>query len=103
MWDELYRRRRAFISSFLVLIPGSVLAGIVTEALLPGALGFFLVAAAGLAFYLWSGRRLARWPCPRCGRYFSVLDMQNRYWPLVSSCRHCGLEIGSGEIKPPAA
>ncbi len=89
-WAEFHRRRRAFVLSVLVL-PGAVLAGAMFERVGLGFAAFLVVGALGLALYYRNGTRLALWPCPRCVQPFSVPTSLGRHWPLVDTCRHCGL------------
>lgn len=88
VWAELRARRTAYLVSMLGL-PGAVLAAMLLERWLP--LSFMVPMAAALASYVATGKRLSRWPCPRCGESFSARQGAGRTIPLPGACVHCGL------------
>ncbi|HEX6038583.1 hypothetical protein [Longimicrobium sp.] len=90
LWSGLRARRVAYVASMLG-IPATVPAAMLLSRWIAAPLHFVIPAAAALAVYVAMGKRLIRWPCPRCGRSFSARQDAGRTIPLPSACVHCGL------------
>jgi hypothetical protein len=94
-WQELRRRRKQFWMAFLLFIPFMMVIGGVSQIVqqsLSGRLAEGFFAIAGISYtglIIWLSFRLAYWPCPRCGRPFSL-----SWWrraAMNDRCLHCDL------------
>lgn len=91
-WKHFYLLRALYIASALVVVPGSVIIGIIFEAY--GLVPFLGTMAIGAIAYHHFGTKLVHWACPRCGGTFSSKPHLGRRIPLVEHCVHCGLGVG---------
>lgn len=71
LWAGLRARRVAYVASLLGL-PAGLPVVVLLSRWLAAPLYFVIPMAAAMAVYVAMGRRLIRWPCPRCGQSFSV-------------------------------
>jgi hypothetical protein len=95
-WQELRRRQRLAIISFIAFFPIAFCSGMLSEYfyrewifIAGGALSFALMFASGIYYQTFT--------CPRCDHWFFVA-----LWPRFSwrwlfgrACAHCGLHMFS--------
>src|SRR5262245_57253754 len=73
-WDEYRRRRLLFWFSAIGCLPGVFVIGFPLVKLFRSDVPAYIVALLWLGFLAIANTRMIRFPCPRCGRLFLVLD-----------------------------
>jgi hypothetical protein len=86
-WKEYRRRRNLWIAIFLGYVPIGVAFGAMTQRVYHSSVPSLVVAIVWVGLLLATLVRAAFWPCPRCGRAYS----------LASTCHHCGLPKYAGD------
>src|SRR5262245_58630940 len=95
-WQELRRRQRLGIISFLAFFLIAFCSGYVSAYfhrdsifVTGGVLSFAIVLASGIYYQ--------KFPCPRCDRFFFVALWPHFSWRWLfgRACAHCGLRIYS--------
>ena len=95
-WQELRRRQRLGITSFLLFFLIALCSGFLSEYLhrawifiVGGALGFAIMFASGIYYQTF--------PCPRCNHWFFVALWPRFSWHWLAgrACAHCGLRVFS--------
>ena len=106
-WEEYRRRRRSFWKTFLSIVFLMICLGMVSLVEGPNpankfvgafALPLFVSIAVCFGLYLRALFRLRTWPCPVCGKHFSISWWSS--WP-TDTCKHCGAEVGSARPGAP--
>jgi hypothetical protein len=86
-----YRRLVAYnIAAFLVVIPFTWGATVLSEKLLHKGVLFPYFAGFSVAIWLISGLRVSAFNCPRCQKCFIGSWWYGNYF-FVNQCAHCGL------------
>jgi len=93
---QAYRNRRNLIAvilvaEFLSFFPFWILVATIERHFFSPNKLFFPAAFLFGAVYLFTGSRLRRWPCPRCGKNFLGTMLATSETVLGRTCAHCGL------------
>ena len=99
-WRELRRRQLAFLASVFVGAPVILMAAFLLRELFDPQIAILPLAGVGALAVHRAAKRLAEWPCPRCGKSFSRSEFSAtlvayRSVPLVRNrCANCELQTG---------
>ncbi len=90
-WRIFSTLRKRYIASALSVVPGSLIVGMAFERY--GVLPFIGWLLMSISVFLYLGKQLSQWRCPRCRAQF--LTRKN---PFAQRCTHCALEVRSCEF-----
>jgi hypothetical protein len=93
-YQENWQRYRKLRNLYFVIWLGYIPAVYVFTVLMSKAFGTFfpsfVFAGIWMLMFAATGARLSTWPCPKCGKWFSVSWWYNKSF-FARKCVHCGL------------